>query len=147
MLQRLPIAFAQVKADNTSDDLLNKIRQIVYSLYWVKEITKKVLILIWLNQIQRWILSSWIQKIIIPPIHSKIDLRRCKMSVALLNLSIYYDVKTKTSCKFKILVPTCNDKFELPDRSYSTCDIQDYFEYIIKKYETITNNPLVKYIC
>ena len=41
MLQRLPVGFAQVKADNTSDDLLNKIRQILYSLYWAKEITKK----------------------------------------------------------------------------------------------------------
>ena len=43
LLQRLPIALAQVKAGNNSESLLNEIRQIVYSLYQSKEITKKVL--------------------------------------------------------------------------------------------------------
>ena len=42
MLQRLPIALAQVKAGNNSENLLNEIRQIIYSLYQLKEITKKV---------------------------------------------------------------------------------------------------------
>ena len=42
MLQRLPIALGQVKAGNNSESLLNKIRQIVYSLYQFKQITKKV---------------------------------------------------------------------------------------------------------
>ena len=42
MLQRLPIALAQVKAGNNSKSLLNEIRQIVYSLYQSKQITKKV---------------------------------------------------------------------------------------------------------
>ena len=42
MLKRLPIALAQVKAGNNSKSLLNDIRQIVYSLYRSKEITKKV---------------------------------------------------------------------------------------------------------
>ena len=42
MLKRLPIAFAQVKAGNNSESLFNEIRQIVYSLYRSKEITKKV---------------------------------------------------------------------------------------------------------
>ena len=42
MLQRLPIALAQVKAGETSENLLNEIRQIIYSLYRAKEITKKV---------------------------------------------------------------------------------------------------------
>ena len=41
MLQRLPIALAQVKAGNNSESLLNEIRQIVYSLYQSKGITKK----------------------------------------------------------------------------------------------------------
>ena len=41
MLQRLPIALAQVKACNNSENLLNEIRQIIYSLYQSKEITKK----------------------------------------------------------------------------------------------------------
>ena len=42
MLKRLPIALAQIKAGNNSENLLNKIRQIAYSLYQSKEITKKV---------------------------------------------------------------------------------------------------------
>ena len=42
MLKGLPIALAQIKAGNNSESLLNEIRQIVYSLYRSKEITKKV---------------------------------------------------------------------------------------------------------
>ena len=45
MLQRLPIALAQVKASNTSENLLNKIKQIIYSLYRAKEFTKKYVII------------------------------------------------------------------------------------------------------
>ena len=41
-IQRLPIAFAQVKADDNSENLLNEIRKIVYFLHRSKEITKKV---------------------------------------------------------------------------------------------------------
>ena len=55
MLKRLPIALAQVKAGNNSESLLNEIRQIVYSLYRSKEITKKVYNNI--NIIQKWIQS------------------------------------------------------------------------------------------
>ena len=42
MSQRLAIALAQVKADSTSENLLNEIRQMIYSLYQAKKITKKV---------------------------------------------------------------------------------------------------------
>ena len=42
MLQRLPIALAQVKVGNTSENLLNKVRQVMCSLYWAKQITKKL---------------------------------------------------------------------------------------------------------
>ena len=42
MLQRLPITLVQVKAGNNSENLINEIRQIIYSLYQSKEITKKV---------------------------------------------------------------------------------------------------------
>ena len=42
MLQRLPVALARVKAGNTYGKLLNEIRQVIYSFYWEKEITKKV---------------------------------------------------------------------------------------------------------
>ena len=56
MLQRLPIALAQVKTGNNSENLLNEIRQIVY-LYQSKEITKKVYNNIFKSiQSQKWIL-------------------------------------------------------------------------------------------
>ena len=42
MLQILSIALGQVKASNTSENLLNEIKQIIHSLHWEKEITKKV---------------------------------------------------------------------------------------------------------
>ena len=46
--------------------------------------------------------------------------------------------------KFKISASTWNDEFDLPNGSYSILDIQDYFEYIIKKHETIVDNPPVQ---
>ena len=39
---------------------------------------------------------------------------------------------------------TWNDEFDLPGGSYSNGDIQDYFEFIVKKHETIANNPPVQ---
>ena len=64
------------------------------------------------------------------------------------NLSIYYTWKNIKSAynnnKFKISAPTWNDKFDLPDGSYSLADIQDYFELIIKKHETLAENPPVQ---
>ena len=46
--------------------------------------------------------------------------------------------------KFKISAPTWDDEFELPDRSYSVSDIQDYFKYILKKHGENTNKPSVQ---
>ena len=67
----------------------------------------------------------------------KLDLRRGEKSVDLSNLTIYYIWKNIESSnnnnKFKISASTWNDKFKLPDGSYSVSDIQDYFEYILKK--------------
>ena len=45
--------------------------------------------------------------------------------------------------KLKLIVPAWDDEFELPDRSYSVSDIQDYIEYIIKRHETLTTIPSV----
>ena len=63
------------------------------------------------------------------------------------NLSIYYTWKNIKSAynnnKFIISALTWNDEFDLPDGSYSVSDIQDYFEYTIKKHEIIANNPSV----
>ena len=46
--------------------------------------------------------------------------------------------------KFKISAPTWNDTFDLPDGSYSIEDIEDYFEFIIKKHENLTENPPIE---
>ena len=46
--------------------------------------------------------------------------------------------------KFEISAPTWNDKFELPDGSYSVSNIQDYFEYILKKHGENIDKPSVK---
>ena len=43
--------------------------------------------------------------------------------------------------KFKISAPTWNKKFELPDKSYSASDVQDYFKNICEKYEAASDNP------
>ena len=78
----------------------------------------------------------------------KLDLRRDQKSVALSNLSIYYIwKKIKSSYKnnnFKISAPTWSDEFELPDGSHLIPDIQDHFEYILKKHNENVDNPSVK---
>ena len=66
---------------------------------------------------------------------NKLDLRFGEKVIALSNFSIYYTWKniksTYNNNKFKIYAPAWNDKFELPDGSYSISDIQDYFQYIL----------------
>ena len=68
--------------------------------------------------------------------------------MALANLSIYYtwrNIKSEyKNNKFKISAPTSNDTFDLSGGSYSISDIQDYFEFIIKKHETLTENPPIQ---
>ena len=78
----------------------------------------------------------------------KLNLKDPNKNIALANLSIYYiwkNIKSEyNNNKFKTSAPTCNDEFNLPDGPYSVSDIQDYFEYIIKKHEAIANNPPVQ---
>ena len=78
----------------------------------------------------------------------KLNLKNPKKNMALVNLSIYYTSKNVKSeynnNKFKISAPTWNETFDLPDGSYSISDIQDYFEFIIKKHETLTENPSIQ---
>ena len=68
-----------------------------------------------------------------------------KKKIRLVNLSIYYTWKNIKSAynnnKFKISAPTWSDEFDLPDGSYSISDIQDYFEFSIKKHGTLAENP------
>ena len=78
----------------------------------------------------------------------KLNLKNPNKNITLANLSVYYTWKNIKSAynnnKFEISVPTWNDKFDLHDGSYSVSDIQDYFEYIIKKHKTIVDNPPVQ---
>ena len=64
------------------------------------------------------------------------------LNMALANLSIYYTWKNIKSeynnNKFKISAPTWDGTFDLPDGSYSVAEIQNYFEFINKKHETLT---------
>ena len=81
--------------------------------------------------------------VLILKLNGKLDLRRGEKSIALSNLSIYYTWKNINSAcnknEFKISTPTWNDKFELPDGSYSVSDIQNYFKYILKKHGEVKN--------
>ena len=67
----------------------------------------------------------------------KLNLKNPNKTMVLANLSIYYACKNIESeynnNKFKISAPTWNNQFSLPDESYSVSDIQNIFEYIIKK--------------
>ena len=79
---------------------------------------------------------------------NKLDLSIGENIIPLSNLSIYYTWRNIKSSynnnKFKISAPTWNDEFELPDGSYSVSDIQDYFEYILKKHGEDIDKPSVQ---
>ena len=74
----------------------------------------------------------------------KLNLKNPNKKIGLGNLSIYYTWKNSKSAysnnKFAISAPTWNDTFDLPDGSYFIADIQDYFEFIIRKHETLMEN-------
>ena len=78
----------------------------------------------------------------------KLDLRLDKKVIALSNLSIYYtwnNIKSSyNNNKFKISAPTWNEEFTLPDGSYSISDIQDYFQYILRKHGENTDKPSIQ---
>ena len=77
----------------------------------------------------------------------KLNLKNPNKNIALANLSIYYtwrNVKSEyKNNKFEIHAPAWNDEFNSLDGSYCVSDIQDYFEYVIEKHETIADNPPV----
>ena len=75
----------------------------------------------------------------------RLDLKNSDKYVGLQNLSINYTWKTISQQykknKLKIITPTWNNEFELPDGSYSLPDIQNYIEHIMKKHGILSNNP------
>ena len=86
--------------------------------------------------------------VLILKLTNKLDLRIGGKTIAFSNLSIFNTWRNINSLynnnKFKISVPTWNDKFELPDGSYSVSDIQDYFEYNLKNHGEDIDEPSVK---
>ena len=88
------------------------------------------------------------QNVLVLKLTDELDLWFGEKVIALSNVSIYYTWKNiKTSCnnnEFKISTPTWNEKFKLPDGSYSVSDVQDYFEYILKKYEESIEKPSIQ---
>ena len=86
--------------------------------------------------------------VLILKLTDKLDLSRGERIIALSIISIYYILKNIKSSynnnKFKTSAPTWNNKFELPDGSYSALDIQDYFKYILKRHGENIDNPSVK---
>ena len=77
----------------------------------------------------------------------RLDLRRGQKIIALSNFSIYYTSKNIKSSynnnKFKISAPTWGDEFHLQDGSYLISDIEDYFEYVLKRHNENVNNPSI----
>ena len=110
MLQRFPIALPKVKKGNTSENLLDEIRKIIYSLCREKEIAKKVYNNIMnsiklQNKTDTIFLNSENSKIsdshrLLPNLSCKINLKRTDKHVALSNLSIYYTQKN-INCSHK----------------------------------------------
>ena len=86
--------------------------------------------------------------VLILKLTNKLDLRMGEKVIAKSSLSIYHTWKSMKSSynnnKFKVSAPTQNYKFELPDGLYSVSDIQDYFEYILKKLGEDIDKPLVQ---
>ena len=86
-------------------------------------------------------------QVLILKLTDKLDLRRSEKSISLSNQSIYYTQKSikisDNNNRFKKSAPTRDDKFELPDGSYSVSNIQDYFEYIFKKHGGNVDNPSI----
>ena len=86
--------------------------------------------------------------VLILKLTNKLDLWIGEKIIALSNPSIYYTWKNIESSynnnKSKISALKWNDKFELPDGSYSVSNIQDYFEYILKKHGEDIDKTSVK---
>ena len=83
----------------------------------------------------------------VPNLSQRLDLESSNKYVALQNVSIYYTWKNvnkqNKNKKLKMIAPTWNDEFELSEVSYLVSNIQDYTNYVIKKYEILSTNPLI----
>ena len=154
MLNRLPIALAQLQAGNNFNKLKNEIRQLLYSLYRSKNMTEQIYkSWYYLKRMETLFMNTENSKTNEPhrfklDLADKLNLKSPNKNIALVNSSTYYTWKNIKSeynnNKFKISAPTWNETFDLPDGSYTIDHIQDYFEFIIKKHETLTDKPSIK---
>ena len=103
MLQRLPIALVSVKASNNSESLLNETRQIVYSLYQSKEITKNAC-----NSIMKWIQIQKVGTIFINSENSKTS----KPHILIVKLTDKLE-EVKKILLYQILVFTLHGKYKM----------------------------------
>ena len=152
MLGRLPITVARLKAGNNSEKLKNEIRQLLYSLYRSKKNLQSNSVKFgWRYLKMETIFMNTENSKTSEPHRFKLDLtdklnlKNSNKNMALANLNIYYTWKNIKSeynnNKFKISASTWNDTFDLPGGSYS---IQDYLEFIVKKDDTLTENPPIQ---
>ena len=140
--QRISIALAEVKAGNTSEKLLNEVRQTIFSLHREEQVTKKVYNNIMNsikleNRMDTILMNSGNIKTSEPNrlllnLLDEINLWRRDKYVALSNWTFtkhgYMHKKSYKKNKFNLPIPIWNETFELPDWSYSVSDIQDSFE-------------------
>ena len=131
-----------VEAINTSENFLNEIRQIMYSLYRAKELLKKYI---------RYTENSKTSDPhrLLFNLSDKIDLLRIDTYVALSNLNIYFiwkSIKKYKNIKLKLFGGMRNNKLKIPDGSYSTLDIQDYFVYILKEQGELNDSSSIEYM-
>ena len=137
MLTRLPIRLAQIKAGNNSQELKNEIRQLLYSLYRSKKISKTVYKKLNRDYLKMETISmntanskTKHSNKFVYNFTDKLNLNNPNKNIALANLSTYYTWKNVKSDynnnKFKISAPTWNDTFDVPDGSYSIAALQNY---------------------
>ena len=131
-----------VEAINTSENFLNGIRQIMYSLYRAKELLKKYI---------RYTENSKTSdpRRLLFNLSDKIDLLRIDTYVALSNLNIYFiwkSIKKYKNIKLKLFGGMRNNKLKIPDGSYSALDIQDYFVHILKKQGELNDSSSIEYM-
>ena len=126
-----------VDAINTSENFLNEIRQIMYSLYRAKELLK-----IYIRYTENSKTSD--PHRLLFKLSDKIDLLRIDTYVALSNLNIYF--MWKSIKKYKLFGGMRNNKLKIPDGSYSALDIQDYFVHILKKQGELNDSSSIEYM-
>ena len=126
-----------VDAINTSENVLNEIRQIMYSLYRAKELLKMYI------RYTENSKTSDPHKLLFK-LSDKIDLLKIDTYVALSNLNIYFIWKSIK--KYKLFGGVRNNKLKIPDGSYSALDIQDYFVYILKKQGELNDSSSIEYM-